>query len=102
MQIETWLDAEGNRDLCNIAGDLAHDTLAAYHDARDIPTPRSATECQQIAANIAFRARRGWEYAAQDDNDPAGEIAWKVLADLGFERRSGNIGFDATIIPATK
>lgn len=82
-----------------MAGDLAIDALRGYFDARDMPCPHDAEACKKIAADEAYRARRGWEYAAVDANDPAGEIAIKVLAKLGFQKRSGNIGFDATIQP---
>lgn len=99
---ESWLDADENRDLCIIAGDLAVDALRGYFDARGIPCPHSAIECHRLAMDEAYKGRRGWEYDAADKNDPEGEIAIKVLAILGFEIRSGGIGFDATIKPIRK
>lgn len=92
-----WLDADDNRDLCDMAGDMAYDAIRGYCDARDVCSPVDANRCRQIAADEAYKGRRGWEYAAADANDPVGEIAWKVIDKLGFERRSGSIGFDATI-----
>lgn len=99
---ESWLDAEKNRELCIIAGDIAIDALRGYYDARDIRCPNTAIECHRIAMDEAYKGRRGWEYDAADKNDPAGEIAIKVLSTLGFELRSGSIGFDATIKPIQK
>lgn len=99
MTLESWLEADANQELCDIAGGIAYDALRGYHDARDLAPPVDMIRCRQIAADIAFAGRRGWEYAAADSNDPAGEIAKKLLAQVGFQIRSGNIGFDATIQP---
>jgi hypothetical protein len=94
-----WLEADDNQSLCDMAGDIAYDALRGYFDARDQASPADAARCKQMAADEGYKGRRGWDYAAADANDPAGEIAWKVLGKLGFERRSGSIGFDATIQP---
>lgn len=99
MTLESWLDADENRDLCIMAGDIAYDALRGYFDARDRPVPMTASECRDAAADIAYAGRRGWSYQAIDANDPAGEIALKVLSRAGFQLRSGVIGFDATIQP---
>lgn len=95
----SWLDADRNQELCDIAGDIAYDAVCGYFDARDMACPHSADACKRIAADEAYKGRRGWEYAAADQNDPAGDLALKVLASLGFKRRSGSIGYDATIQP---
>lgn len=95
----SWLDANDNAELVTMAADLALDALAAYYSARDLTNTVDVKRCREVAADEAYKGRRGWEYAAADENDPAGELAWKVLGVLGFERRSGDIGFDATIQP---
>lgn len=94
-----WLDADDNQQLCNDAGYVAHDALRGHFDARDLVCPVTREVCKSQAEDIAFAGRRGWYYAAADENDPAGEIAKKVLAANGFCLRSGIIGFDATIAP---
>jgi len=100
MTLESWLEADENRELCNMAGDIAWDAVAGYHEARDIAVPVTAMQCKEMAADIAFDGRSGWTYRAADDNDPAGEIAKGVLAKLGFRVATGSIGFDATLAPA--
>ena len=99
VTLESWLDADENRELCNSAGDIAFDAIKGYYDARDLPAPATNVECQSRAAGIAFARRKGWTYPAVDRNDPAGELAKIVLNELGFQVRSGSIGFDATVCP---
>lgn len=92
-----WLAADDNQELCDIAGDIAYDAIAGYFDARDLPRPVTAIQCKDLAAEIAYADRDGWEYPAADKNDPTGEIAKKVLAKHGFRIRAGVIGFDAVL-----
>lgn len=98
MTLQSWLDANDNRDLVNTAGDLAADALASYYGARDLPVPASVDVLRDEAASIAFAGRDGWSYAARDENDPAGEIALAVLARRNLTLRTGSIGYDATYI----
>jgi hypothetical protein len=97
MMISTWLAANANQELCDIAGDMAYDALAGYYAARDLYCPISVQDCKDAAAGIAFLARDGWDYPADDKNDPTGEIAKIVLARLGFQVRAGTIGYDAVL-----
>lgn len=97
ISLASWLEADSNRELCNMAGDIAYDAIAAYYDARDLPRPITSAEAKSLAADVAFAGRRGWEYAATDTNDPVGEIAKTVLAKLGYSVRAGTIGYDAII-----
>lgn len=94
-----WLEASDNGELVSMAGDIAWDAIAGYWDARDMPRASSAARCKEIAADEAYKARRGWEYAAADVNDPAGDLAKRVLATLGFRICAGTIGFDAVVSP---
>jgi hypothetical protein len=92
-----WLNANDNQDLCNVAGDLAFDALAAYFDARDQAREHTASQCKDLAEDEGYKARKGWEYGSRDDSDPAGDLAKRVLERLGYRVRSGSIGYDATL-----
>lgn len=98
---ENWLEANDNADLCNIAGDIAADAMRSYCEARDAACTLTDQAARDMAAEIAFAYRRGWDFDTSDPNDPAGDLAKRVLAKLGYCVRSGSIGFDATLQPAT-
>ena len=97
MTLEQWLDANDNRETCNMAGDLAFDAIAGYHGARDLANEVTAETCRERAADLAFAGRKGWDFGTTDPNDPAGEIARAVLDALGWRVASGSIGFDAVL-----
>lgn len=94
--------ANENAELIQMAAELACDGLASYYEARDLPMPVGLDDCISAALEIAFAGASGWSYAAADANDPAGEIALKVINRHGLMLRSGSVGFDATYAAISK
>lgn len=91
ISLQSWLEANKNQELCDMAADIAFDAIKGYWDARDMPATITNDECKARAEKIAFARRRGWDFEG-DANDPAGDIARAILADVGFRVASGSKG----------
>jgi len=100
MTFESWIEVRENRELCDMAGDIAADALAGYFEARDAVPPMDSMQARNVAAEIAYAHRRGWEFDTSEPDDPAGDLAKRVLASVRYRVRSGHIGFDAILQPS--